>query len=72
MFLFGDPHGPGERKVLGALRKEVQSVTKVIAKKHAVGQGLFIVKSPSICNRRDEILAHNIEPVLIEIVFLKG
>jgi hypothetical protein len=43
----------------------------MIANENAIGQVVVVIQSPSISERRHKFLRDDIQPVLIEIIFLK-
>src|SRR5690606_17846879 len=61
-FVFGDPYRPGEREILRTLRIKVQPVAIVITDVKAVRQVVVVVESPSVRNRRDELLRDDVQP----------
>src|SRR5688500_17070657 len=70
-FFFCDPDRSGEGQVLRAFWKKIEAVAKVVADVNTIGQVVIIIKTPAVRYRRDKILAHDVQPVLVEIIFLE-
>ena len=67
-----DPDGSGKGKVLLSAGVVFQAVAITPIDIKAVYQVIIVIELPTIGDGRNKLFAHDVKPVLVKVVFLKG